>query len=180
MAEPVVIEGVVLHGDDLNWTNSPWRRITRANNIRLLPIFVGFAGLGFVLSGIIQPSVAEIVLLLAPVLIGWFVFIWVTNTYYLDAYKNAYAVTPLGRAPTTFTFDVHGLRQKLERGECAYEWSAFVEVVEDQNGTFRFWMTPFMAVVLPARYVSAQQASALRALVAESRERGEIKGVPAD
>jgi hypothetical protein len=70
------------------------------------------------------------------------------------------------------------VRQRLERGECAYQWSAFVEVIEDQHGTFRFWMTPFTAVVLPARYVTTDQAVALRDLVEAARSRGDIKGVP--
>lgn|GEM_PF-4482251 len=41
MAERVVIENVVLRGDDLNIVFSPWRAVNRANNLRLLPIFAG-------------------------------------------------------------------------------------------------------------------------------------------
>jgi hypothetical protein len=96
----------------------------------------------------------------------------------MTAYKKGYAASPVGAGSTTFEFGDFGMRQRLERGECAYQWSAFVEVIEDQHGTFRFWMTPFTAVVLPARYITTDQAVALRDLVEAARARGDIKGVP--
>jgi hypothetical protein len=81
MAEAIVFENVILRGDDLNWTHSPWRSVTRANNLRLLPIFLGAAGLTVAIGLIGEPTFTEYVTLLAPLLIGWGVFIWLTNTH---------------------------------------------------------------------------------------------------
>jgi hypothetical protein len=108
MAEAIVFEDVILRGDDLNWTHSPWRSVTRANNLRLLPIFLGAAGLTVAIGLISEPTFTEYVTLLAPPLIGWGVFIWLTNTHFMTAYKKGYAASPVGAGSTTFEFGDFG------------------------------------------------------------------------
>lgn len=176
MAISVVIENVVLVGDDLNFVSSPWRSLNRANNLRLVPIALGFLALCFVLSFLIDPSLVELIALLAPLLLGWYGFIWFTNAIYLGGYKKAYVATAVGGEPCTFTFNENGLHQVMPRGVSSFRWSAFVEIVEDARG-FRFWMTPFMAIFLPARFIDEANAESLRRLIADARERGDIKGV---
>lgn len=175
MTEEVVIENVTLRGDDLNIVLSPWRALNRANNLRLLPILLGFLVSTFALSFLIDPSALEIIAFLGPILLGFWVFIWVTNAVYLGAYKKAYALTPIGSDPCTFTFDADGMRQTMLRGSSSFRWSAFVDVVEDQRG-FRFWLTPFMAVFTPSRFIDDASATALRRLIQDARQRGDIKG----
>lgn len=176
MSESRTIQNVLLREGDLNATWSPWRRINRANNLRLLPIVAGVLGSAFAVSAMLDPSFGELVALVGPLFLGWYAFIWLTNVTYMGEYKKAYAATPIGADPCTFVFDANGMRQTLPRGESTFFWSAFVDVVENKDG-FRFWMTPYMAVCLPARYLTEHTAIQLRALVQDARERGEIKGV---
>jgi hypothetical protein len=175
VADPVVIENVVLRGDDLKIVWSPWKALNRANNLRLLPIALGLIISGGVLGSRLDPGGADIVWVILPILLGWFAFIWVTNGVFLAGYKRAYALTPVGADPCTFEFDANGMRQVMPRGESSYRWSAFVEVVEDQSG-FRLWMTPFTAIFLPSRYLDEARSAALRSLIEAARRRGDIKG----
>ena len=88
MTEKVVIENVTLRGDDLNIVWSAWRRMNRANNLRLIPIVVGFLGSCFAISFLIDPRPTEVFAVFAPLLLGWMGFIWVTNGVYVTAYKK--------------------------------------------------------------------------------------------
>jgi hypothetical protein len=175
MAEEVVIPNVTLRGDDLNFALSPWKAVNNANNLRLLPIFLGLLVFSFMASFMTDPTLLEAIMLFAPILIGWFAFIWFTNAIYLGAYKKAYALTPIGADPCTFTFGVNGMRQTLPRGSTSFSWSAIVDVTEDQRG-FRFWFTPFMATFVPSRFIDEASAISLRSLIEDARQRGDIKG----
>jgi len=177
VAAIVVIENVVLRGDDLNIVFSPWRAVNRANNLRLLPIFAGILVFSFMASFMIDPTPLEAIMVFAPIALGWLGFVWATNAGFMGAYKKAYVEAPVGAEPCTFTFDDNGMHQAMSRGTSSYRWSAFVEVIDDARG-FRLWMTPFMAVFLPSRFVSEPQAAALRDLIQAARERGDLKGAP--
>lgn len=177
MADKVVIEGVILRGDDLNVVWSPWRSVNRANNLRLVPIALGFIASGGMLGSRLDPGALDTLLIVSPVLIGWLVFIWMTNAVFLGEYKKSYAAAPVGADPCTFTFDANGMHQTMPRGTSSYRWSAFVEIVEDVRGV-RLWMTPFMAVFIPACFINEQQAIDLHGLIEAARERAEIRGVP--
>lgn len=177
MADSVVIENVVLRGDDLNVVWSPWRSVNRANNLRLLPIFAGLLVFVFMAGYLFDPTGGEALLLYTPILLGWFGFIWATNAVYIGEYKKRYAAAPVGADPCTFTFDSNGMHQSMPLGTSSYRWSAFVEVVEDARGV-RLWMTPFMAVFIPARFMNDAQSAGLRTIVEAARQRGEIKGIP--
>lgn len=175
MVGQIVIEDVVLRGGDLNIVWSRWKVINRANNLRLLPIAIGFLASSFVLSFLVDPTGLELLGIVGPILLGFWTFLWITNAVLLGAYKKIYASTPIGADPCTFVFDADGMNQSMPRGETAFRWSAFVDVVDDKRG-FRFWLTPFTAVFLPARFVDEQKAVELRRLIADARERGDIKG----
>ncbi len=176
MAEPITIENVVLRGDDLNVTRSIWPSVNRANGWRLIPISIGalIATLSLGLLG--DPSLWEL-MVLGPFVIGLFAFLWLTNGLFMGALKQGYAASPVGAAPCTFRFDQEGMKQSLALGGCDYRWAAFVDVIESDDG-FRFWMTPYMAVMLPMRFMDETQKNALRTLLAEVRARGELRGAP--
>ena len=44
MGHKVIIENVILRGDDLNFQQSPYRRVNKANSLRLLPVALGAFG----------------------------------------------------------------------------------------------------------------------------------------
>ena len=177
MSQEVVIDGVMLRGDDLNFPQSPWRRVNRGGSLRLLPIALGAFGSAIAISFAIDPTVVELIAIMGPMVAGIYGYLWVTNTAYFGAYKKAYSQTPLGSEPCTFVFDTNGLRQVMPCGESSFRWSAFGDVAESVAG-FRFWMTPFMAVFIPARFIEEAKAVELRRLIDAARERGDIKGAP--
>lgn len=174
MTDAVMINGVVLEGADLTPVNSPWGSVRRANNRRLIPIALGVVAaiwaIGFDGGGALSIVGAPLLLLC-----GWYGFIWLTQTY-LGAYKKAYALTPTGSAPCDFYFDGWGMKQIGAGFKTEFEWRCLADVTEDR-GAFRFWLTPFSAVVLPYRYASEGKDVALRQLIADARARGEIVGV---
>lgn len=85
--------------------------------------------------------------------------------------------TPTGGAGCDFTFDETGMKQSGAGFHVAFDWKTFVEVTEDDGG-YRFWLTPFSAVRLPYRYMRDDGRSALDGLIKAARERGDIKGAP--
>lgn len=175
MSGRVEISGVVLRGEDFNFTAGPWRRIERANALRVVPILVaGVAAV--VLFGMAEdPSARGMVAVFAPLILGWFAFIWQTNAHYMGEYKKAYAESPTGGAPCDFVFDEQGVKQRGLGYETAFTWSAFVDVIETPQ-SFRFWLSPFSAITLPMRYLNDDQRAALRRLVADARAAGAFPG----
>lgn len=176
MNPPIVVRNVVLTGDDLNMSRSPWRRLNAANNERLIPIALGFLVSSAAIGSMLDPSLVQLLWFVGPIATGWFLFIWLTNAHFLGAYKSAYQTTPLGSSPCTFTFDDQGLHQTTRLSEHMIKWEAFVEVAANEKG-FRFWMTPFMAVFLPSRFLQEGQGGALKDLIASARAQGRIKGL---
>jgi hypothetical protein len=175
VAEAITIENVVLRGNDLKAVWSLWPNVNRANNWRLVPIAVGAFVSAFSLSFLIDPTVWDLLKILGPIVVGLYAFLWLTNGWFLRTLQRGYEVSPIGAAPCTFRFDDDGMQQSMSVGGCNYRWAAFVEVVESADG-FRFWMTPYMAVMLPTRFMNDAQKDVLRALLAEVRARGELRG----
>ncbi|MBN8607931.1 MAG: YcxB family protein [Caulobacterales bacterium] len=175
MSEAITIENVVLRGNDLKVVWSLWPSVNRANNWRLVPIAVGALVSAFSLSFLTDPTAWDLLTILGPVVIGFYIFLWLTNGVFMGALRRGYEVSPTGAAPCTFRFDDEGMQQSLSVGGCSYRWAAFVDVVESADG-FRFWMTPYMAVMLPVRFMDDAQKNALRALLVKVRARGELRG----
>jgi hypothetical protein len=172
----VVVPDVVLCDADLNWSEAPWPSVSAANQQRLLPIIAGFLVSSAALSFVTEPTLIQLVLMAGPIALGFWGYLWMTGGHYLSSYKKAYQATPTGAAPCQFVFDANGVHQVGPHHESRLDWSAFVEVAESGDG-FRFWMTPFMAIVLPMRFVTPPQAEEIRALIIEARADGRIKGV---
>lgn len=173
----VEVPGVILDAKDLGFLQSPWARVSRANNQRLLPLAIGGIASSIFLGTRLNPGFLDIVAVLGPILIGWYGLIWMTRSRYLAEYKKAYAETPTGGAACDFIFDDSGMRQVGSGFKTFFEWNTFVEVTEDNNG-YRFWLTPFSAVRLPYRYLDEQKRLALDDLIKAARERNDIKGAP--
>jgi hypothetical protein len=176
VSEPVVVKGVVLRGDDLKVTWSAWSSLNRANNQRLFPVALGAVISISAVASLFRPTMLELLLFIAPLSGGALVCIWMTNALYLGAYRKGYENSATGAAPCDFTFDSDGMRQESPHYSSAFKWTAFADVREDAGG-FRFWMTPFTAVFLPIRYLSQAEGDALRALIADARANGRIKGL---
>lgn len=177
MSEVVEVKGVVLRGDDLKVVWSAWPSVNRANNQRLFPVAAGTAASMVAAGFFFQPTLIELLGFLGPLLAGWFAFIWATNKLFMGAYKRGYETSPVGTVACNFTFDTEGMRQDappLFSG--AFKWASFADVREDSDG-FRFWMTPYMAVFLPVRYLDPAQRDALRDMVDGARKDGRIKGL---
>ena len=175
MSDPIVVENVLLRGKDLDFPWSLWRRVNRASNLRLAPIAIGFLGSACALSFMIDPSALDLLLIIGPILIGFYVFLWVTNVVFVGELKRAYAGSPLGVEPCTFTFDDEGVKQTTPYSTSSFLWSGFADVIENEKG-FRFWLTPYSAVFLPSRFLNEEQRAALSGLIDRARIRGSIKG----
>jgi hypothetical protein len=177
MSGGLEIRNVVLRGDDLNFPAVPWRRVRRANNFRLIPLAAALMLSGLAFGSLLNPSILEILAVFGPILIGWLLFVWQANVHYVGEYKKAYAATPSGRIPCTFVFDDRGMKQSAASFETDFRWDTFAEVSDEPSG-FRFWLTPFMAVFIPTRFIEPEQEGELRRLILRARERGDIKGIP--
>lgn len=137
MSGRVEIVGVVLRGEDFNFSAGPWRRIERANALRLLPIAAGGLAAVILFNSVEDPTALGMVAVFAPLILGWFAFIWQTNAHYLGEYKKAYVESPVGSAPCDFVFDQEGVKQSGPGYETAFRWSCFVDVAETPQ-SFRF------------------------------------------
>jgi hypothetical protein len=173
----VEVPGVVLSAKDLSFPRSPWGRVARANSQRLLPLAVAGVASAILFGTRLDPGLLDIIAVLGPLVIGWYAFIWMTNSHYVGEYKKAHAQTPTGGAACDFTFDDRGMKQSGLGFQTVFDWKTFVEVTED-NGGYRFWLTPFSAVRLPYRYLDENKRAALDALIKSARERDDIKGAP--
>ena len=107
------------------------------------------------------------------VLLAALILFAVSQAVVRDVMRSAAAKAPGGEQACDWTFSREGVRFVTPFAKSQHDWAA-IRSVREEKDRFVLLMAPGMNPVLPKRCLDAEQATALRALVAEMRTAGRL------